>query len=218
MASTVQINLSKIKENIIELNKEVTAIINHTEYEKKPYIPIEYIQASGSQFLNTGIYANANLTTELSFMLGNVWWGRILGIPNVDQGYEITQNVSEQKTRIAINGSAYITDTLPTNKFTVVNLTGNGSVYINDVLKSSLNKTYSNSSTPIYLFKGYNTQGGGKIAYCKMWNNDVLVRHLIPCIRIEDNKICMYDKVTKQFFLNTGSGNFVAGNEISEDD
>lgn len=50
----------------------------------------------------------------------------------------------------------------------------------------------------------------------KIWDNDILVRNLIPAKRNSDGVLGMYDTVTNTFFTNAGTGNFVAGNVIEQ--
>lgn len=55
-----------------------------------------------------------------------------------------------------------------------------------------------------------------KLYYFQIYDNDVLVRDFIP---VKDNNgvVCLFDKVTKQFFYNKGTDeNFTAGNEIGD--
>ena len=55
----------------------------------------------------------------------------------------------------------------------------------------------------------------GEIYYCKIWDNDVLVRDFTP-VPAGDTTYssepatsnCMYDKVTKQYFTNEGTESF----------
>ena len=54
----------------------------------------------------------------------------------------------------------------------------------------------------------------GSIYYFKIWDNNKLVRNFVPCYRKKDNKAGMYDTVTKQFFTNSGAGEFLTGNKI----
>ena len=49
-----------------------------------------------------------------------------------------------------------------------------------------------------------------KLYYFKIYNNDELVRDFIPVRRKPDNVICLYDKVTEQFFENAGRSVFIA--------
>ena len=42
----------------------------------------------------------------------------------------------------------------------------------------------------------------------KIYDNNTLVRNFIPVLRNSDNKPGMYDRVTKTFFTNQGTGEF----------
>jgi hypothetical protein len=65
--------------------------------------------------------------------------------------------------------------------------------------------------------RGYNNQPvnymgiGSRIYDFKVWENDILVQHLRPCLHPETFKACMYDTVTKQYFYNkaTSIGSFI---------
>ena len=48
----------------------------------------------------------------------------------------------------------------------------------------------------------------GDIYYCKIYQNNALVRDLIPVIRNSDNVIGLYDTVNKKFYTNSGTGTF----------
>ena len=50
-------------------------------------------------------------------------------------------------------------------------------------------------------------------AYIK--KNGVYTRNLIPCYRRLDNVIGMYDTVNNVFYTNAGTGDFIAGNEVT---
>lgn len=69
-------------------------------------------------------------------------------------------------------------------------------------------------SVPLYLFllNGYtqaSTQFFGKIYYCKIYENNVLMGNFVPCIRKEDFTIGFYNLVTEKFY--PGKGTFSYG-------
>lgn len=47
-----------------------------------------------------------------------------------------------------------------------------------------------------------------KIYWCTIFESEVMVRNLIPCIRKKDKKPWLYDFVTKRFFVNVWTGEF----------
>lgn len=61
-----------------------------------------------------------------------------------------------------------------------------------------------------YNFRGKNTQSIiGKIKSCSITINNDIVRNFIPCYRKSDNKPGLYDTVTKEFYTNQGTGEFL---------
>ena len=48
--------------------------------------------------------------------------------------------------------------------------------------------------------------------FCKLWDNGVLVRDLIP-VKDENNVGYMYDKLHNTLYGNLGTGDFIVGNE-----
>lgn len=50
---------------------------------------------------------------------------------------------------------------------------------------------------------------GSRIYDFKVWENDILVQHLRPCLHPQTFEACMYDTVTKQYFYNKGTGSFI---------
>jgi len=81
--------------------------------------------------------------------------------------------------------------------------------------------TYTASLTLPYfgLFGAMNSSGAAynrsylteiDCYYCKIWDGDTLVRDFVPC-KNPSSIVGMYDFVSKTFFTNSGSGNFVAG-------
>lgn len=80
------------------------------------------------------------------------------------------------------------------------------------------NPEYSENKS-IFLFA--RNRSGGIDYYCKatiysskIWENGDLIQDLVPCYRKSDSKPGMYDLVTKQFFTNQGTGEFLVGPDV----
>lgn len=95
--------------------------------------------------------------------------------------------------------------------------TTNKILKINDVEFSDTNVTQiADTNNPIYLLAGKYSNAQpitnfdyfytGRMYYCKIYDNGVLVRDLIPAVRDDDSKPGFYDLVTNQFYVNAGSG------------
>ena len=83
----------------------------------------------------------------------------------------------------------------------------------NTALISADNTTPSNARI-------FDTAGGfsanklkGKVYYCKVWENGVLIRDMIPC-KNPSNVVGMYDTVNDVFYSNAGTDSFIAGAEV----
>ena len=63
-------------------------------------------------------------------------------------------------------------------------------------------QVYDNEGTKIYYHREYLANG-------------TLVLNMVPC-KNASNDVGMYDLVSGQFFTNAGTGNFIAGNEVSD--
>lgn len=128
------------------------------------------------------------------------------------------------------NGDGYITTTtkLVSNSFNEIELNlekGNGYIYNATNEEKSQVSTAQVSYTmagKLYLFaQNYNGNtrfaGNNKClsAFKYYDKNDELICDLVPCYRKSDGVIGMYDIVRKQFLTNVGTGNFIAGPEIS---
>ena len=58
-----------------------------------------------------------------------------------------------------------------------------------------------------------NEYSKSKIYYCKIYNNGILVRDFVPCIK-DDGEVGLYDLIGKQFYGNAGTGVFT-GSEVA---
>jgi hypothetical protein len=71
-----------------------------------------------------------------------------------------------------------------------------------------------------YLFdvtnKGIINEGAQswQIKYCKIWDNQNLIRNFIPCYRKSDGVIGLYDLVEGKFYTNSGIGDFLKGESL----
>lgn len=182
---------------------------------------IEYLESSGTQWIDTGILGNAPIESFVDFSVNNLNAQVILGGSSSPRVYLV--EVSYKKFCIGYNkvfkfGSSNIETNTRYNTHTVFKA-GTQQLYVNDVLSisSDLNETVT-SNYSLALFRlgsssssQFNTYG--KIYNCKIIQNDVLVRDYIP-VRVGQVGY-MYDKVSGQLFGNSGSGNFILGNDVN---
>lgn len=186
------------------------------------YVELEYIQGTGTQYIDTGIPAGTNTSIEVdaklntinnrTTMMGN-WgtrendnlrWCVYFHNDNRLYFYISTSNYSwEWSNKVGVR-SIYKIDH---NKFYV-----NGNLYRDFTSKGNID---TQKNTLIFTASSDGSDACYMTLYaCKVWENDVLVRDFIPVKRLSDGAICLYDKVSETYFLNSGTGTFIAGPEV----
>jgi len=214
----------------------------HSSVIQNSYQPIEYIQSSGTQYINTGyywqnenieIYFDGTVLTNASnqSLFGNEEYledgtRNFAGIPHGANGsYGIYIGSSSQGsvsttigTRFNLNIKTTTSKQLSVYKdgTRVINKTYSGSV-----LTKSTARTNRDATGKIHLFSNSNIEQGGAIQHIsamrvysfKLYDNDVLVRNFVP-VKNASGVAGMYDTVTNVFYKNSGSGSFIAGPEL----
>ena len=192
---------------------------------------LEYIESTGTQWIDTGYYPNPSTTkVETTFILTN--------------NTVINQGLfgSRKQTKIS-NSSCNIFFNVEKNKFRldwVGNLL-NATININEeitlicknnkvtVIQNDISTNYKGTSKkvsyeiPYSIYIGnfnsvgttFNTGGYAKWKTFKIYDkNDNLMMDMIPVLD-KNNIACMYDKVNKEFYYNQGTGNFLYGEKKS---
>lgn len=190
---------------------------------------IEYLQSSGTQYIDTGVYGYMNHTYELSFQqittARMVTWGARGQQSYI--GYNMTFTWADDgATKWCVRWEStetrqryVVLDVLDTNKHTIN--CSKGRVYFDDSYKgtSAGNNDDFILEHNVYLFCSNNAGVANPTSLVKIYSykdideNGNLVRDFIP-VRVGQVGY-MYDKVSGQLFGNAGTGNFVLGNDIT---
>jgi hypothetical protein len=198
----------------------------------RPYIPIEYLESTGTQYIDTGYKPDQNtrVVTNVQVMRTEAKASWIFGTRSSagsdDKYGAILITSSGLNTYRCDYGSNVITPTanIPLNnkKLTLDKNKNITTLYYDENLiqQTTQPATTFNSKYNLYLFDLNNggissINSANRIYSCKIWDNDVLVRDFIPALDF-NGVPCMYDKVTKQFFYNQGTGDFIAGPAVGE--
>lgn len=212
-------------EVVKKLAKDIEWIFKAEADVEEPLLPsgytqVEYIQSEGAQYIDTGFKPNQDtrVVGDMQFMSNTSDKESALF------GYRVATNSQQYNfyqyngtMRSPYNNSVGYTTTLSTDKISIdknKNVTS-----VNGVVTSNVSYASFQCGGNMYLF-GLNlngslsaTQGSRRIYTCKIYDDDVLVRDFIPC-KNSDGVIGMYDIVNSQFYQNSGSGEFVAGDEV----
>lgn len=172
---------------------------------------IEYLQSSGTQYIDTGIYPDSSLTTvecKVSFIgnnqpcwgcrdsRGNRFW------VNKDSWVEFGfGNWYSSSVKVADYTICTIFfNVLPQHQFVV-----NGST----PMDISLTHTWNLPICILSVNDKGNCWGKGRVYYFKILHSGSLVRDYIP-VRIGTTGY-LYDKVSGELFGNQGTGDFILG-------
>lgn len=195
------------------------------------YTLLDYIESSGTQYIDLGIKGNGTTKVDVKFKYHTATSasgsGRVFGSRNAAavDAFAIGSASGSASTNSTIafffgNQSYLVTDkslvldewlSVIFDKTThSINGTDYGDPYNDETFETPQN-------LKLFGFDNNGSVGVGyvDIAYCKLWNNGVLVRDLIPA-KNNSNIIGMYDLVSGQFFTNAGTGDFVAGTAVSD--
>ncbi len=190
-------------------------------YEPTEYTQLEYIESTGTQYIDTGVFPRADDRIECDFSTSSSGQDSkfIYGFWSSDKAKQFGINTFGDWNKNRATLYVYTFD--GTRSFQVNNLNINKSVlknyqwYLNDefLMQTSSTTVYD---TSIYLFAAGVSEsyfGVAKIYKYKHYQNNTLVRNFIPAKRNSDGEIGMYDTVTGHFFTNEGTGIFIAGPE-----
>lgn len=182
------------------------------------YTQLEYIESTGTQYIDTEYIANTNTEVRTKFLLNNknefgLYGGQITGKDTslrffADSGSLYIAhggNRQQQVNNLEIN----IEYELQHNKSECVI---NGVQYI-----SSGSNDFQRTTLTICKCNGFGTNGyflNGRIYYFKIYDSNILVRDFIPCYRNSDSEAGLYDLVNNVFYTNQGTGKFIKGPSI----
>ena len=181
----------------------------------KEYAPLEYLKATGTQWINLGKLGYDNRLSVDVHMEPTTTTTCVLfgcGINNNVNGFSIViTNHSSSNHRF---DGQKLTMNVYVNKRTIYTLDKNGIEFDNRFYAWNSAPYYFETEGDVYLM-GYNSSNNytskGLLYKCEIFKNDILVQNLIPALRIADSKPGMYDLVSGQFFTNQGTGEFTYG-------
>lgn len=182
------------------------------------YIELQYIQSSGTQYIDTGYKPNNNTRVQCKFEL--LESGRAYGIFGSRIAYQNTafdlfaygQNSNKDfQDDYGSNSNAPMASTLgiyeiDKNK-NVTNINGNIYTFPLSTFQSSYNMYILGINT---AGSTNNQLGSLKIYSCQIYDNDILIRDFVPCKSVEGT-VGLYDVVNQTFYTNAGTGSFIAG-------
>lgn len=192
------------------------------------YTQLAYIGSSGTQYIDLGYKGNGNTKVDIKFKYhtastavgsGRVFGSRISATSNAfavgtSSGvvYEVTNRLfwSYDNQPYFASDENFSRNVWKTVVFSATEHRIDGVSAGNDY---EIVEFETPQNLKLFGFDNNGSMGVGyvDVAYCKLWDNGVLVRDLIPAKRNSDNVLGMYDTVTGNFLTNAGTGTFTAG-------
>ena len=191
------------------------------------YKVLDWIQSSGTQYIDTGIIASGNTTVDLSYesVYDNQCVFNSRQSSNVRQ-FGLTMLTGGGRFEYAGNVGISGFNATANTKHRIVSKIENGNYIVenyntNEELAGSLTFTQTSFTTPYSLILFARNNNGTingfatncKIYYFKLWDSGIPKLNMIPVRRTTDNVLGMYDTVSKTFFTNAGTGTFIGSDE-----
>lgn len=175
------------------------------------YQQIEYIESTGTQYIDTGVNADNKMGIETKLL----WkYGRFGAYQSTNNArYHLYDNGT---FGFGISDNFYGVKHEEREIYTIkCNFYNNYKYIDNGVETNTLPNTAFDTSLSFWLFRrNPSLIFTGRIYYFKITYENELVRNMIPCYRKSDNVIGMYDLVTNTFFTNAGTGEFLKGSNV----
>ena len=181
------------------------------------YTAVDYLQSSGTQWINTGYKYGIESDIEVKF--GTYANGTLLGAQDSDNNnYKfvivlIGDNLwAGRGTSVQLYMGGMIKPLTLKNTSSLFKLTDS----IGEEKRAvSNNPDYVGSQLTIYLFARHTPTGTtnmikSQIYYCRFYENGELVCDMRPCLDA-DGVPCMYDLIRQQTLYNKGTGSFTWG-------
>lgn len=207
---------------IKKLSKDTEWIFQFVPGPKLPsgYTQLEYIQSSGTQYINTGFKSpSSGLKIALGFEYIADHSGETLFGCQKNGVYSICPWANPEFYVGSTGRLLPYSAELNTRYNLVVEAKNNKlTTTWNEISYTGSYSGSLESTQDIYLFANHIDNSVGQIVSiklyeCSMYANDVMTRNFIPC-KNPSGIIGLYDSVNSVFYANAGSGAFVAGPEI----
>ena len=191
------------------------------------YTQLEYIESTGTQYIDTGIVPNQDTSVRLDAQYldynsgsnGILFGARTSSTANV----YVVQRLTAGDWNMGYNNGSVIVGTADTNRH--IFYKNKQYQYLDGELKGT--GTYSAFTCPgTAILFGFNNNGTpnttdfpAKVYSLKIYDNNTLVRNFIPVVNNTTGKIGMYDTVGGRFYGNaaTSGDDFTAGPIVEND-
>ena len=225
-----------------EVSKITTVIVNETKeykintilpstYQQVTYIGASTTSADGAERINTGIIPTSTTCVSCHYIVlpgvdyTTYAWRALFGSNGTDgesDSFKLQQFNESQAAQVGING-AYTggSETGFSAGYHYVKIDVKNKILISDELTKTLQVDSLEFVKPMSVVRSqWNASKASDPNYSKtqdfkIYDDDVLIQYFIPCYRISDNVIGMYEIVNDQFYITAGTtGGFTKGPDL----
>ena len=228
-------DLNRVTACMDYLNERLTALGYVTGYQRvevphqsgsrlpEGYTEVEYIQSSGTQWINTDFRPSAGMRIVMDVSAFS-WaaWKSFFGSRNANsstasQQFCLGATRTQNQLRIDYFGSNQTVSVLDLSVRTTIDQ--NQNVFSGFGVSAQASPSVGDSSQyPLYLFAvnsvgGSINQGIFQMYSCQIYNDGEMVRDFVPCID-PSGAVGLYDLVGEEFYGNAGTGDFTTGPDV----
>ena len=189
------------------------------------YTAVNYLQSSGTQWIEMGVAPNQNTKAVLKIKInkftdeGATLIGSRTDVNSDDQFTTYLDDYGGTRFLFRMDGQpeAISWKGLTTDKIYIVTLSGTEMKAELEDGTAVFSKTFSvndfTSTVTMALFRTKNVSGDcfqGRIYSCKHYSGDELIQDFQPCLNT-NGVPCMFDLVSQKPFYNVGTGSFTWG-------
>lgn len=158
------------------------------------YTPIEYLESTGTQRIDTGVTASAG-TNSVKLLIDY--------FPTTTEGYMGWNGCTQLRMSNLVSGRRQTAYSLCTNDGITINV-------VDGIQKERSPFGFGGGNLHLFALgaSGFTTKG--RLYSAQIYVDDILVRDFIPVLG-KDDVPYLYDKVEGKFYYNKGTGNFIAG-------
>lgn len=210
-------------------------VISVNDDYSRYYTNIEYLESTGTQYIDTGFIPNQNTGFDIDFITYNKVsttnneYATIFGArKNLTLGYQLSTwgNQTSLKGHFLYGSNSESASSLRYNAGIIsetrqqIKLRNRLMTQPNGTTTTLTNYQFKTPGTLIIFgLKVGNTsiieKSSTKLYNFKLFDGDTLIRNMIPAVRNSDNKPGLYDLINNKFYTNAGTGEFIKGNSIN---
>ena len=185
------------------------------------YSQLEYIESTGTQYIDTGISGGTNAEYEIKFnpltLFKNyeTYFGgdKTPPVPKI-----IYENGIEMQTVLG-DHFVQLKGVFPMNTVGVIKYTSDATADCNGTTFSSTRWVAGAGWGNLFVYVARSNEESNlyatmRLYYLKMWTNGELVRDFIPAKNKTTSIVGLWDTVSRTFFTDGNGGNFLGGDQV----